>query len=65
MRKRIKHQWEEIESTKHVMTARLAVYGGWKVITGLGKEVTSIFVSDPDHQWQVLPPDPKIEQPAE
>ena len=62
MRTKIPFKWENLEITPDYDTYRLAVFGGWKVMTTLGKTTTSVFVPDRDHLWQPVPPEIQPEE---
>ena len=44
--------WEKITEFGH--TYRLKFFKGWMILTAsdFGKEETSIFVPDPNHEWE-------------
>ena len=44
--------WEKITEFGH--TYRLKVFGGWMVtdVSGMSDTGTSIFVPDPNHEWE-------------
>lgn len=64
MRKRLEWKWESLDDH----TQRAQVIGGWLIlrlgVTDVekgksGKIVfreSMVFISDPDHMWQILPP---------
>ena len=63
MRKKIKHKWEELDLSENHATYRLRVYAGWKVTTVVGKQVTSIFVPDMEHDWIPILPEKVNQEP--
>ena len=50
--KKISYLWEQLDET----TSRLKVIGGWMVVHGSNKMLTSIYVPDKDHEWYPLKP---------
>jgi hypothetical protein len=55
--KKIRWGWEQIDE----MTSRVRVLGGWMVVYTMNKVITSIFVSDPSHEWLIVKPMPAPE----
>lgn len=60
MRKKIEFEWELILLTAGSETSRAQVIGGWLVMVIIqntkAPPASMVFVSDPEHQWQILKP---------
>jgi len=42
--------WEQIEKN----TGRAKVIGGWIVLMLYAKNITSVFIADKDHEWNIM-----------
>lgn len=57
MMRKMEWQWELLHRNEHSETSRAKFYGGWMVLTQIHDRSrltsTSVFVSDPNHQWVI------------
>jgi hypothetical protein len=50
--KKVNYLWEQLDET----TSRLKVIGGWMIVYGSNKMLTSIFAPDQNHEWYPVRP---------
>jgi hypothetical protein len=70
MRKRIEWKVETLLETQDVEHTRIKVVGGWLVIILIvqpkgSSALTTTFVEDRNHEWEILQPKPAALPPAE
>lgn len=52
-------EWEPVHISMHLRTERFKIFGGWLVRSLYKDSISTVFVPDPAHEWNLAEPSKK------